>query len=476
MAPEISGKQSAFYRIPVEILTEIARAVLDEDKPRKTVRALRLSCRRFAYLDIIQNSLFHSGSIQLETTPEELERLETSDISRLPTSIRKITFIAPKYSWITTLDGFKEILRVQAPHGPEFSPEEITQGFGAYRARANQIKTLFDSGRFEKACIAIFEKLSDPVEVTISTPYCDEWAETQTTNAPCDLRAHPHNGDDDIPKESTCMAAAAAVGDELFLAITAALAAAKKKPKVALELECVLSGNVAWMHKPKWAGIDLDGLTGLFFDARFEEGLEADDDVLDNCTMLLSSILEKCQHTLTTLHIHPTVGSAQDDNIIWPPPDRAVLALPKLEELNINHAVFRPKDFASFLLHATNLKSLYLQSTDLERKPFTSGPDYSQYKLIWTAIRRHPSRMQLECYEIIGNDWSEVSNSFHSGESPPPNNYSEDDWMEAADNDLWGYVSGRNRWTKYLRRYFASEDMDGVSSDEGSDFDEMDIG
>ncbi|KAK2793094.1 hypothetical protein FQN52_002242 [Onygenales sp. PD_12] len=487
MAPEISSKQPAFYRIPVEILTEISRSVLNEDKPRETLKALRLSCPQFAYLDNIQKFLFHS--IRLETTPEELERLETYDISRLSPFIKRITFITPKHSWIITFNVFFQILCVQPSYPPEYEDGgTMEQGFEAYMARANQIKTLFDSGRFEKACIAIFEKLSGPVDVAISTLSSDDWGEISTTRVVYDLYAHSHSNDEEDPhNESDCMAAAAVVGDALFLAITAALSVATRKPKVVLRIECVLSGDVAWMHKPKWAGIDLDGLGGVIFEPRFSNADEVDPDepeavytvdrVPENSMMLLSSILEKCQHTLTTLHIHPIEPSGEHVDIIWPPPDRAVVALPKLEELYINHAVFRAKDFATFLLRATNLKSLDLESTDLEPEYRTHDPDYSQYKYIWTAIRRHQSRMQLDFYEIIGNDWSEISDSFHSGgNSTPSRCHDEDDWRL----DLRGYVSGTNGWTKKLRWYFDGEDIDNddmgeISDDEGSNFDEMDI-
>lgn len=159
---------SAFYRLPVELLTIIAQCVTEEKEWFKEGKALRLAHPHFANLDYLNVHLFHN--INFHATPEGIDRLKVHP-QALKSFVRKVTFLPSEYGTDMTLFHFRRIIIKQCAfyrpsdcrlvdhptqrgaeylvrlesdwaNDPLFSPEELLASYQEYRKQAQAAQAL----------------------------------------------------------------------------------------------------------------------------------------------------------------------------------------------------------------------------------------------------------------------------------------------------------------------------------------------
>ena len=164
---------SAFYQLPVELLTIIAQYVTAEKGWFQEGKALRLTHPRFANLDYLNSHLFHN--INFHATPEGIDRLKSSSWVELKSFVRRITFLPSEYSTGMTFFHFRRIVIKQcafycpadyglinhstrwAPESiahlesawaknPLFSPEELLASYQEYHKQAQAAQALLTDG------------------------------------------------------------------------------------------------------------------------------------------------------------------------------------------------------------------------------------------------------------------------------------------------------------------------------------------
>ena len=167
---------SAFYRLPVELLTIVAQYVTAEKGWFQEGKALRLTHPRFANLDYLNSHLFHN--ISFHATPEGIDRLKSNSWVELKTFVRRITFLPSEYSTGMTFFHFRRIVIKQCAFycpadyglidhstrwGPEsiahlesawaknplFSPEELFASYQEYHKQAQAAQALLTDGSLQ---------------------------------------------------------------------------------------------------------------------------------------------------------------------------------------------------------------------------------------------------------------------------------------------------------------------------------------
>lgn len=164
---------SAFYQLPVELLTSIAQSVFEETKSFQKGKTRRLAYPNFANLDYLNAILFHN--VNFHATPEALDRLKARPLAALTSCIKQIAFLPSAYSIDMTFLHFRRIVIKQCLYycsadysldehstrrgadsvvhleriwveEPLFSPEELLSSFQDYRRQALAAQALLTDG------------------------------------------------------------------------------------------------------------------------------------------------------------------------------------------------------------------------------------------------------------------------------------------------------------------------------------------
>lgn len=164
---------SAFYRLPVEILTIIAQNVTKERKWFEEGKALRLTHPHFANLDHLNALLFHN--ISFHATPEGIDRLKAHPLAAVKSFVKKITFLPSAYHTGMTFFHFRRIIIKQCSwycpadcdwiihpkrsdgqtvtrlesewaRDPLFTSDEVYASFQEYRSQALAAQALLTDG------------------------------------------------------------------------------------------------------------------------------------------------------------------------------------------------------------------------------------------------------------------------------------------------------------------------------------------
>jgi len=164
---------SAFYRLPVELLTIIAQYVTLDKERFERGKVLRLTHPYFANLDYLNAYLFRN--INFRATPEGVDRLKAHPLAALKSFVRKITFLPSEYSTGMTFFHFRRIVILQCSFNcpadcslvihteqhrgmlieamesawasrPLFSPEDLLASFQDYRRQALAAQSLLTDG------------------------------------------------------------------------------------------------------------------------------------------------------------------------------------------------------------------------------------------------------------------------------------------------------------------------------------------
>jgi hypothetical protein len=164
---------SAFYRLPVELLTIIAKCVTEQEQWSTEAKALRLTHPHFANLDYLNAHLFHS--VNFNATPEGIDRMKADPLAGLKPFVRKIIFLPSQYSTGMTYFHFRRIVIKQCSFycptdcrltdhprrggetemesawakDPLFSPGELFASYQEYHRKAQAAQALLTNGSLQ---------------------------------------------------------------------------------------------------------------------------------------------------------------------------------------------------------------------------------------------------------------------------------------------------------------------------------------
>jgi hypothetical protein len=291
------GKQHPLYRLPEEIIEIIISDFIYFEGIHKTknmMKSLRLAHPRFANSSAISNRLFEVLIVRAISEHSDILR-KGELINRVAPIAKKVIFEPVQCSWATTYEQFREIVVLQALYDCEiqqksklclgktfeehreallgqfaaervpFLQQDLELGFEAYQARANAIKTLFDTGELEGLWTSFLQSLPfvDTVQIGRYPLNEDEMDEMEklnvSTHLKCQIGGHSH---DNIHPLSTCQELAAPVTNELVLTVAGCLNRVSPKVKT-LKIKCIFGYEFSFKDDPRWANLSLAGIERL---------------------------------------------------------------------------------------------------------------------------------------------------------------------------------------------------------------------
>ncbi|KAF5004601.1 hypothetical protein FDECE_8931 [Fusarium decemcellulare] len=456
----------AFYDLPIEILTMIAREVAGpnaENRDRHwyrdsytSLKNLRLTHQRFADLNYINTILF--TSLQLEPTQAGVRSLQRGDVSRVSEYVHSITFITPP-SWALPLETFSYIVTVSAlkerakefeddgnpPYFPTchfeealqgkfvnehlggqwpLSEAQLREGFAAYMRDAEATKGLLEKpeGPLKETLVNLLRKVDSRLrKVRFINHDCQEMRQTDYYDTPksdfeppCRLGSHNHS---DRTEEYGCLRAAAVAGECLFTMAMTCLAESGVAIRQ-LSIKHQMTGNFSWDTTPYWKQLDLNSLEKL----KFTPGITLDDHGLIKKSVFNAlpslkddAIEQRGSHALHAL-VEKSRGSLQrlkinvDGPMTWPSRP-AYFDMPTLLHLNFEFNGIHPTLLKGWMARMRNLQHLGMLCSRLSK-----GLEYREWVDLFDAIRDHPNvvapdamGLHLEFDQIITCDWTEVS-------------------------------------------------------------------
>ena len=422
---------------------------------------MRLSSPRFAYLPLLQKTLF--STVQLVPTPDHLENLARADISRLTSFANTINFVAPAKNWTITLEGFREVVIAQAiqkhawdsPNRPIFSTcsfqayikrhwngkfpvsdDQIRVGFEKYHAEALAIRDLLLGGELETAWISALQVLQNVRHLRfVSARHVERDGEHLPAAPDCIIRPHDHG--DDHPYES-CDRAATAMGDAVFAAGIGCVAKADLKAQI-LEVRCFMTGDFGWESLSSWQRLDLSQLQEFRFGPRMESELpdywKQSEVIADRATDAVAAVLRKCKGSLEYLRYEPPCPMR------WP--DQEVIPLPKLRDLYLAEGFVRTGNLSRWMAGMLLLKCFQLEYADHCEGGWMD---------LFDAIRDHPNRIRIsfeetitvQDFESFGMDYDTADFEIYL-ETPES-----DDPYENIERSLALYLSGKIEYDETL--------------------------
>jgi hypothetical protein len=170
---------SVFYRLPVELLTIIAKCLTEEDHAEKTCIALRLTHPLFGGMDCLKAYIFSNANFH--ATRKGLDLLKTGLPDGIKPFVKQITFLPSPYNISMSFFHFRQIIIKQWAEGriirtrfpqpyeyvalldeqwenePLFSQGELFAGFQTYHNLAVSAQTLLTDGSLDVWTNAIRE-------------------------------------------------------------------------------------------------------------------------------------------------------------------------------------------------------------------------------------------------------------------------------------------------------------------------------
>ena len=468
-----------------------------------TLKSLRLACGQFAYLPKVMEALFHC--IRLVASPEHVHLTGTIDLSMIKPYVKTIVMEPTKYSWTMTEEIFGDIVLIaplqdfcdrdrekiwaRRDAGEDisgatylgraqfaklgmrgfvqeymngempFSDADINASFERYMQHAQRTRDAYETGQVRRAWVKVLTELPDVHDFKIGY-----WDYSCTTKKPwrelgCEIEGHQHSYDRGHG-ESVCRRLQVPVGQALFTAAIASLAAARSKI-ANLNVECVVDDYFAWADSGELDHLDLSRLKNLSFQPIEVEDHETDSKatIIARNSIAVTALLRKCSNTLQNLDFRSYTSSCP---MPWPPPSTpGSLDLPPLPALTSfrTNLSLQLSAFSHFLHRAPALSHLQLDGC---------GGELGEWRHLWDAIRDHPNRMALEFDQLPCIDWTELSVYHHTGE--PSKIAFVDDPYDNIDYSLENYLSGRRHWDRSLRLWFDNNDEPSEEEDDENDY------
>lgn len=456
-----------------------------------TLKALRLACRQFAYLSSLNEVLFYRLSLRAE--PEAIRSTETADFKSLEPYVEKIVFTPTKYSWDMTETVFREItlseplldycdqynakVRRQPAgtwdgrdlinsneivslgyegfaqkhlNGKMLIVEEEVHGlFEKYIKSAEELRGMFETGRVQRAWAKALLQLPRVRSFTIEK---------------CEFE-HQYKHIQGSKGVATGRQLQAPVGEAVLNGVIASLIAAGSKPEK-LSIKTVVEGKYTWADDNILDTLDLSTLRTLTFEPLGPLGREdyelssaRETELATRFDIAITSLLLRSGTTLQHLRLYK--GWHMYD-FSWPPRN-----IPPLSALSSFKTALplRLTLFAAFLANSPVLSSLQLDGCHADYED-----DSGDWRILWDAIRNHPSRMQLHFDQLPCHEATELSVEYHTGEESTAA-WDDDPWMN-IDYSMEHYLSGKRHWDRSLEEWFGDgEGTPGASEDEDEESD-----
>lgn len=431
---------------------------------------MRLTCRRFAYLQLIQRTLFEG--IQLVASPEHLELLTRTDVSHVASLVKRVTFVAPLQSWTLTYGVFKEVILAQAirkhvldhslatgsgsydfTHDPyqtfmdqnwngqsPFSRDQICVGYDNYHRNALQVRDLIIGEKLKGIWAGTIQALPNVHSVRFaSVEYQNSCGSQFPVQPDCIVRPHHH---DNVHRLETCQKVAAPVGDALFATATASLVMANVTIEE-LNVECVMTGDFGWRVLPDWSKLNLSRVQRFDFQPRVHP-VRVDcgyDVIAKNAADAISAVLRSCRYSIEKL----SYGSSCPMH--WP--GDKVISLPRLTHLHLGKGNVRTRNLKRWIAQMPSLKHIQLIRSQ--------RGDYRWYgwRYVFDAVRNHRNAMEVEFYNIDGDVGAKASIHYRTDDVSKYLGMEEKPiiWVD-IDRYMALYMSGIIDWNERLAEWF----------------------
>ncbi|KAI9720469.1 MAG: hypothetical protein M1812_002975 [Candelaria pacifica] len=457
---------SKFFELPEELLTAVTKELMTENNHCVTdLKALRLGSPRFAYLDIVQKSLF--GGIQFLATSEHLEHLVHADLCRIAPFVRTVTFAAPFSSWSLTFEEFREVIISQAiqkykdihrPPAPKYdswnndeyfiehtwmgesplSTDEVRAGYKQYQENARATQLFMRGAKLREMWTGALRALPHVHNFRFTTAECENPGSWHLPVRP-DCVVRPHRLDMvTYTLKEVSRRAAAPVGDALFAAAIASLSKANVEIHT-FDVVCRMTGQFGWETLPGWDELDLSQLPTFTFQTKVEirtglsmEYPEHQLEVTARAADAIAAVSKKSKDRLEYLKIENSVLGPMR----WP--GYEIIPLSRLRVLALGNICIRARQLAAWMAQMPLLEVFKLRGTMLHDLP------NDDWLFVFDAIRNHPQALEIDFWHTIENECFETVCVKYRTDKV-------EDWLALPEEEKsYDYVHSDPDWPLYL--------------------------
>lgn len=368
------------------------------------LKALRLSSPRFAYLSLIQRTLF--SDLQLVPRFEKAKRLVGADFYQIAPFVTTVSFVVPFDNWIFRREV--EILTIEqrtresalealsaggsndyalANHHYSLdndqhlkAPRRYPRAFGTYRynqTKCSAVRDLLLRASLKAAWSSALKAMPHVRSVHFKTLGFEDVMKSTA------LRVL--SKDTTIPQryQVSCIKAAAPLGDALFAAGIFCLAKANVEVRE-LKVACVLTEKFGWETLPGWDNLNLSRMEVFKFLPLVRRWvpyyhLDLILQPVEAAPRAVTTVLKKCGNSLETFSCKGWCPMS------WPGDE--VIKLPSLTWLSIGMGPIRPRELGACMNEMPYLGIVQMRCTELD-----NYDDPYSWREVLDAIRAHPNK------------------------------------------------------------------------------------
>ena len=345
-----------------------------------TLKALRLSTPRFAFLNLIQRTLF--SDILFVPVVGNVEDLARPEFFRIAPFVTRVSFVVPIKHWILTLCNIKSL---KAP--PFGESQELPEICHFNHSRQRALGDLLQTALIKVAWSSALKSLYRVNSVRFKTLGFE---------CVCKGAAHWYMYKNQMVPQAYQDASreiAAPLGDALFATGIFCLAMARVKLRK-LKVECVLTDKFGWANLPAWHKLNLSQLEYFRFAPLVRPWascpftcIEDAFDPVVAAPAAVAAVLQKCRTRLWKF--------AYKGRCPMPWPDEEVIKLPNLVWLSIRSGSIYPEDLRAWMKEMPSLRILQLNNVSL-----CEFRDLRVWREVFDAIRDHPNALYVDLKKI----------------------------------------------------------------------------
>ena len=433
------------------------------------LKTLRLVHPRFAYLELIEKTLF--ARIKLVATTEHLEHLERANISHIARFVKKVAFTAPPDRCLLTYENFRDLVVAQTilKHGSAdqvekygsylyrnydgnrdfiekywngdfpLSETQIRQKFDQYHKDGLAAKNLLQSEGLRAAWTTALRAIPNSLHLKFVTVTLYDPVQANFLVQPdYDNTDHGHG---------RYMRVTASLNDALFAAAIGCIANANVKARK-LTFEAAVTGDSQWETLPGWEECDFSQVQSFKFLPTHStrhwgrvEPTDGERGIGEHAADAIAAVLKKCNDSLEELLLYQN-----DMPMQWPGDE--VIPLPKLKKLSYIHQILgliRPRNMKAWMAKMPSLEHFECRADILPRRSDGTWLD------VFEAIRNHPRGMEVKLHSTCAD--LGMSLDYHTDDFQKylENAAQEEPWHD-LDRRLPLYLSGKIDIDDQIRR------------------------